>query len=95
MNDPVVFTSLDLETVTAVFGFAWEDWQCLGSEQRERIAKDLLLRGLAEQIAPFVEFTVLESKPPRFNVKVVASVRVLRSENGGIIRYERDLRNKP
>lgn len=89
---PKRITTLDLETLVGHFGFALDEWDCLGASKGESIAKTMLLQGIARQLAPFVEFTVLEPKPPRFTVEVIAKVQVLRPENGGVLQYERDRR---
>lgn len=87
---PKPITTLDLATIVAQLKFTPEEWDCLGPARCEDLVKNRLLCGMSSQLGPFVEITVTEPKPPHFSFDVVARVRVLRPENGGVFRYEHD-----
>ena len=84
---PKMVTELNLETIAAEMHISRGQCEFLGSGTVERIIKSEAKRRIADELEPFVEFTVLDSRSPRFDKVVIAKLRVLRQEEGGVIRH--------
>lgn len=85
---PKMVTALNLETIAAEMHISREQCEFLDSTTIERIIKSEAKRRIANELEPFVEFTEFDPRPPCFDKVVIAKLRVLRPEEGGVIRHE-------